>query len=531
MKMFKTKKLILITCAGILLAVITIIPFTMCEAQSGRTHPGIYINDMNAGNLTREELLTFLNTSFQEKVKSVVLTLKHKDSSLKLDLSDINVKYDIDTVVNQAYSYGISESMLQKLFENMPFSERNIKIIPLMSYNKEKLRAFVKGFEDNELQKVENAQLIFEDEKVSLRSGKTGEIVNSEKLMEDVEKAIMEFKSTDIKLSVTKVKSEKINIEEIYSRISRDPADAYIRIDNNEVAIVPEITGRSIDKAELTAIANELANVEGAEKLLPVVLKVPNLTAQEINSKLFKDELSTYNTKFFTDTENNRNRRDNIKIAVSKINGTLLAPGETFSFNEVVGERTEEAGFKDALSYIGGKVVPSSGGGICQVSTTLYNAVLPLGLEVEQRKNHMFTVSYVPLGMDAAVAYGLVDFKFKNTTNWPVRIQGKVTGDNKIFFTITGTYEGKNETFEYYSKTLKTTDFKTIYIDEPNLDEGKTEVKHKGSKGYVVDTYKVVKKDGKIISDKKIYTSIYNPLGEEILRGTKKVYYPETPEQ
>lgn len=528
-KPFKHKLTMVI--AGVILTLTAIVPFSMCKAESGRIHTGIYVNGIDAGNLTKGELTDILNKRFQDEVKKTMLTLKYKDSMIKLAFSDLDVKYDIEKVASQTYSYELSENVLEKLFENIVSKNRDVRFEVPVEYNSDKLKENLRFFEENKLHKIKEAELTFKDEEVRLRSGITGETIDYAKLIAEVKTAIEALESSSIEIPIIETRPKKIDIDEIYSKISREPADAFVKIEDNKAVVVPEIKGRSIDKAVLSTIVSKLESTEGTEKVLPVVFVLPNRSAQEINERIFKDVLSTFSTQFSTDTQNNKNRGENIRIAVEKINGKLLAPGEIFSFNDVVGERTEEAGYKEANAYIGGKVVPSAGGGICQVSTTLYNAVLPLGLGIVERTNHMFTVAYVPLGMDAAVAYGQVDLKFKNTTNWPIKIQGWVTKDNKIHFSITGTNEGSGKTVEYYSKTLKTTDFKIKYVDDPSLEEGKTVVKQKGSKGFVVDTYRVVKKDGKIISDNKMYTSRYNPLDEEILRGTKKARTPETPDQ
>lgn len=530
-KQISTKKTIFIVLICIFIATFSIVSITFAEIKSDRVCKDVYINDINVGNLTKSELAEILEINYQNKVQNVGIILKHKSSMVKFKYADIDLKYDIETAVNQAYSHSRTGNILNKLIHVLPTINKGTIIKLPISFDKGKVEEIVNSFEKKELREVKEAELIFEGDEVKLRSGIMGEIVDRDKIMTEIMKAIMECKDISIEVPIINIGPQKINISELYTQINREPMDASIRIQDYEVEIVPEIMGISVDKTILTDIVSQMEKLDGAEKLLPVQLKAPDLTAQEINAKLFKDKLSTFSSQFSTDTENNMNRRDNIKIAVSKINGTLLAPGETFSFNEVVGDRTEEAGYKDAISYIGGKLVLSSGGGVCQVSTTLYNAVLPLGFEVEQRKNHTFAVAYVPLGMDAAVFYGLVDLMFKNITNWPVKIQGKVTENNKIYFSIIGTNEDKNETFEYYSKTLKTTDYKTEFIDDPNLYEGVTEVKQKGSKGYVVDTYKVVKKNGEVISDNKMYTSVYSPLDEEVVRGTKKILPSENPDQ
>ena len=136
--------------------------------------------------------------------------------------------------------------------------------------------------------------------------------------------------------------------------------------------------------------------------------------------ELYTDLLAKYETEF---NEQNINRSENIKLAVAKINGTVILPEKVFSYNDIVGNRTEEAGFKYAPMYQGGRLVEGIGGGICQVSTTLYNASLYANLEIVERKNHQFLPGYIQVGRDATVADGYIDFKFKNTRKYPIKIE------------------------------------------------------------------------------------------------------------
>jgi vancomycin resistance protein YoaR len=303
-------------------------------------------------------------------------------------------------------------------------------------------------------------------------------------------------------------------------------ANATFKIENNKLTVVPEVIGRSIDKNELAACIKEIENKDDAEKVLPVKITQPEETSATIYSKLFKDQLGAMQTWFPSDNEINRDRAGNIRLAVSAINGKILLPGEVFSFNSTVGPRTKAGGYRDAYVYEYGKMVLGVGGGICQVSSTLYNAVLFADLQVIERNNHYFTISYVPLGRDAAVAYGSADFKFKNNTKYPIRIDAWTTKDNGLYFSLKGTNEHPNKTVEIVPRTIKKIDFKNVYTDDPNVNEGTETVKQAGSPGYVVETYVTVRENGKVLRSGKIFTSTYAPHDNEIIRGTKKVQTP-----
>lgn len=526
LKQLKNRKtLIILICTFVTLSSIASIAYA--QAAGDKIYHDVYINDINAGNLTKPELASLLKDNHKDEPHNTGITLVYKSYTMDLSYEDIDVKYDIKEVVEKAYSHGRDGSILNKLVHVLPVQNSKMVINFPVSFDKEKIDEVIDSFEKKSLRKVKDAELLFDNEKIVLRSGIAGEVIDRNKLKGEIKSIISQCIDKSIEVPIINVNPQKINVDDIFTRLNRDPSDAYITIQDNKAIVASDINGISIDRNVLADIISEVEKKDGLERILPVVFKEPDLTKEEIEKMLFRDVMSTFSTQFSTDTENNINRRDNIILAISKINGTVLAPGETFSFNEIVGERTKETGYKEALSFIGGKVVPSTGGGICQVSTTLFNAFLPLGFEIEERRNHMFTVSYVPLGMDAAVAYGILDLKFKNTSSWPVKIEGKVTKDNKIYFSIIGTIQDENKSFEHYSEILKTVNNKIKYIDKPDMSDGKTVVRQQGSNGYVVDTYRIVKENGKIVSKQKIYTSVYSPLDKEILRGTKKVYISE----
>ena len=170
--------------------------------------------------------------------------------------------------------------------------------------------------------------------------------------------------------------------------------------------------------------AKEILETSDTECTIPLKVLKPNVTNNMIGQEAFPDLLATYSTKY---SAANTNRTTNLRLAAEKIDGTVLLPGETFSYNNVVGERTISAGYKDAAIYLNGQVVDGLGGGICQISTTLFNAVLFSNLEIVELHNHQFVPSYATAGRDATVVYGVKDFKFKNSRNYAIKITCSVS--------------------------------------------------------------------------------------------------------
>lgn len=233
--------------------------------------------------------------------------------------------------------------------------------------------------------------------------------------------------------------------------------------------------------------------------------------------EFYTDLLAEYQTNF---NEQQLNRSQNIKIATTKINGTVVLPGEIFSYNDIVGYRTEAEGFKLAPMYIGGKLVDGIGGGVCQVSSTLYNAVLYANLEVVERKGHQFLPTYINVGRDATVADGYIDFKFKNTRKYPIKIICSAqSGIVKI--KIYGKKQNTECDIRIQTVIKETKPYETIYEYNNNIKGGERIIAQKGKNGYECKVYKVVSLNGEIISKSLISTDTYNVMNEIIIIGTK----------
>ena len=228
---------------------------------------------------------------------------------------------------------------------------------------------------------------------------------------------------TPIECPVTDGAVAPVDLEEIHQEIYREPQNAALDPENG-YAYVDSVTGVSFD---LESARNLLENAaEGDTVEVDLIYTEPAVTLQDLKERLFADRLGVYTTG----VKGSENRRTNVGLAVDKCNGRILVSGEEFSFNQTVGEQTAERGFKEAAGILNGKVVPAYGGGICQVSSTLYMAVLYANLEVTERGNHDLVSSYVPAGLDAAVAWGDLDFRFINNREYPVRIDAWYEGDD-----------------------------------------------------------------------------------------------------
>ncbi len=270
----------------------------------------------------------------------------------------------------------------------------------------------------------------------------------------------------------------EINIDDIYNEIHKEPVNAsYVQ---NPYSIVPSENG--VDFAISIDEAKNLLKDDNKEYTIPLKILYPNVTTNMIGIEAFPDLLSQFSTKY---AASNKNRTTNLILAANKINGMVLMPGEIFSYNKIVGERTIEAGYKEAPIYVSGKVENGIGGGICQITTTLYNAVLYANLEVLQRSNHQFVPSYANASRDATVVYGNIDFQFKNNREYPIKLVCSVS-NGIASFQIYGLKSANDYEVEVSSKITGTT-LNYIYSE----------------------AYKTLKKNGNIISTEVLSRDTY----------------------
>lgn len=319
-----------------------------------------------------------------------------------------------------------------------------------------------------------------------------------------------------------KLKSFETNVK---SKVNEESKNASISINIGYINIEKEVVGKRLEEEKFHDLLVENIKDDSNEKLninvnLKVDLKeeVPSIT--ELDLKKITGKISGHNTKYSSSVDG---REKNMKIAAATINGTLLMPGDTFSYNELIGDTTPEKGYEKANTYVGREIVPDYGGGICQVSTTLYRAVMRANIRSTERVNHSMIVSYSEPGLDATVANGYIDYKFINTYDFPIYIESFLSNSN-VYVNIYGdkeelgnkTYELVNEIHEKYDTTVK-------YEEDNTLEEGKEKVVINGMPGYKVSSYMVTYQDGVEISREHISTDVYKASETIIKMGTKKV--------
>ena len=406
----------------IILLSIAFFIFTFLNSKNENIISGVSIKGIDVSNLSVEEAKETLQNYINENLPENI-TLVHNDYETSIPLSSLNVNFDIDSVVNQAYETGKSGNIFENGFIALKTRINPIDIELSATLDEEQLRTALNDISSKLPDTVIESGYYIEGNDLIVTKGAEGNVVNVDQMCTYIKSGIsnLTLKNRTLDISTVSKQPSAIDIEKIYNEIYKEPVDAYYTQD--PFAVYPSENG--LDFAISLDEAKNMLLEEKDEYVIPLQTLYPNVTTNMIGTEAFPDMLSTYSTRYST---SDRDRTTNLQLAASKINGTVLMPGETFSYNQVVGERTIAAGYKEAPIYVEGEVVDGLGGGICQITSTLYNAVLYANLEIVERSNHQFVPSYVKASRDATVVYGSIDFKFKNNRDYPIKLVCSVSG-------------------------------------------------------------------------------------------------------
>ena len=356
---------------------------------------------------------------------------------------------------------------------------------------------------------------------VTVTVGRDGRSLNEAALAQMLEAAVsFPGESGSVTLNAEPIPARTLTAQAIHDDIAGEMKNA--GYDASTDTITPEQLGADFD---VSAAQKLLDNTQpGTSVTIPARIEFPEVTAEELKEVLFRDVLGECKTHV---TGTNA-RKTNVRLAAEKINGHIMNSGDVFSYNEVVGQRTAAAGFKPAPAYVRGETVDEIGGGICQVSSTLYYACLKGNLEITERYAHRYVPAYIDWGMDATVSWGGPDYKFTNDTSYPIRIETVYANDY-----VTVRILGTNADGSYARMTndvLSRTDWTTEYVEDASIPSGTEKVKTTPYTGYLVKSYRhVYDKDGKLISSAYEATSSYKVRNKVVLRAPGELVGVQAP--
>lgn len=467
---------------GIILLIIVAICFsifTIFNNTNENIVSGISIKGIDVSGLSKIQAKEKLESYIQENLPENIL-LKHNDFETSIPISSIEVNFDIDGAIDQALQIGKSGNMLQNSFETLKTMLYHVDIEPTFSMNEQLLIDALNDISTKLPDTVIESSYYIENNNLILTSGKEGNVVNINQMVSYIKNGIMNLtlKNRTLDIATSIKQPSKINIEKIYEEVHKEAKDAYYT--QNPFSVYPSENG--MDFAISLEEATQMLEEEKEEYTIPLKILYPKVTTNMIGTEAFPDLLSSFSTNY---NARDTDRTTNLKLAANKINGSVLMPGETFSYNQVVGARTIAAGYKEAPIYVQGQVVDGLGGGICQITSTLYNAVLYANLEIVERSNHQFVPSYVTASRDATVVYGSIDFKFKNNRNYPIKLICSVA-NGVASFQIFG---------------LKTDNEYEVVIS--SYETGRT------SNAIYSEAYKILKQNGQVVDKQLLSRDVY----------------------
>ena len=464
----------------IIIVLLILIIFTGYNMFNQNIVSGVSIKGVDVSNMSKSDAKYKLDNYLSEVLPQEI-KVKHGDFEATLSTSQIAVEFDTKSATNQAFSIGRQGNIFENDFYVLSSMFGKTDINLNLKLDTDQLSKNLDEMSAQLPDKVTDSSYYIDENNLIVTPGKTGNVVDVETSIQNIKDAILNLSDLDqpIELAVKTQEPEKIDIEKVHTEIYKEPKDAYYTQD--PFTVYPSENGLDF-KVSIEEANNILGDQTADEYTIPLKVLYPNVTTNMIGSEAFPDLLSSFSTKYSVRATA---RTTNLKLAASKINGTVLMPGETFSYNKVVGARTIAAGYKEAPIYVSGEVVDGLGGGICQITSTLYNAVVYANLDIVERTNHQFVPSYVTASRDATVVYGSLDFKFKNNRNYPIKINCSVS-DGIANFQIFG---------------LKQDDDYDVEIS--SYETGRT------ATAIYSEAYKILKKDGKVVNKQLLSKDTY----------------------
>lgn len=469
---------------------------------------------LELSGMDREGVVNALEQDYPSHLAHRTITVRAFDADYEIPLEN-TLTMDVQTTADQALAPSQAPFLLRGMSELRSLvTWRDLKAEPVVE-DEALLREEIRG--SGLLDKDTSVATTYErqDDKLLFHKGRRGESVDEDALVQQLNDSLHSGAFDTVLNSPMREGQDTLDWSAVEQDICQTPQNATLKLDEDrrDYEILDSVSGISFDRTQ----AQKALDTAPEESDVSVDLTVtePELSAKQLKTQLFKDKLGTYTTI----VSGTADRISNVRLAAEKCDGIILCKGDGFSYNDTLGERTVANGFKKAGAYLNGTTVQELGGGICQVSSTLYAAVLDANLKIVERHNHTFASSYIGLGMDATVSWGGPDFKFQNDKEYPIRLE-TVYRDGEAIVNIWGT-RTDNRTVKMVSETLETIPYPTVKKKSTKLKKGKTSVSEKGSDGYRVQTYREVYEDGTLLSSEKEAYSVYSPHKQVVVVGAK----------
>lgn len=454
----KKKKILLSMTALLVLAVLSVsgaaLMHHFSDPYNHRILNGVTVAGVNLGNMTRKQAEQAVTAAAENLFSHEDMVIRLPEQTLKLTPAATKISLRVGAAVKEAYDYGRTGTSQEQeqAFQNSFNETVIIDLFPYLEADENYILRQLQGYADAHDSGYTPSSYALEGEQppldydnfnenntpqtLLLILGNPGFHLDARQALKDIMHAYGRMDmEPDLKLQAGDREPDPLDLNRIHLEYHIDPVDS--SMDSESFDIISGSYGYTFDLQSARRLLAEASY--GDTVRIPMEYMIPEVLDHEV---YFQDILGTAETPH----SNNENRNTNLSIACKALDGVVLNPGDEFSYNQTLGERTADKGYQPAPAYSGSKLVPSLGGGICQVSSTLYLSCLMADLEITDRINHGFLASYIAPGMDATVSWNGPDYKFRNNTDFPIKIQAESTED-KVIIKILGT-----DVKDYYIK-------------------------------------------------------------------------------
>ena len=419
------KKGLIIALALVAIVVLGVCSYGFVLKNQDAIYPNVYVAGVNVGGLKRDAAVSAVSEAVEKSYASDTLNVVLPDRTLSLTPEVTQVALNPEQAIDEAMRYGRSGGPISAVINYLRAGKREytVDLDSSLNLDTEYIRTLIdQTARECASDKIDPIVKVDEDAgTITITAGSPAISLDADKLYDAVIARFASGDFSDLDFDYDTVACESVDLQQYYDKYCKEMTDAYY--DEEKKELVPEVNGYGFD---LPYYTQKLAMAKAGDVItIQMEDLIPAVTLEDLKKTYFADTLASYDSPHTA----NAARTKNLELACKAINGTVLNPGDEFSFNKIVGERTKEKGYQAAIVYTdGGKSEAQEGGGICQVASTIYTCTLLADLEVTERSPHMYLVTYVEPGMDATIYWPSLDFKFKNSTDMPLRIDASVSG-------------------------------------------------------------------------------------------------------
>lgn len=503
---------------GILIAVLVLAIVGFCGytaysvLMNGDILSGVHMGDCDLSGKNRAEARALLEASYGGAQLEQVLDIQVGDRAFTLTAQECGLAYDIPSSIDLAFAYGRQGSLLEqaRMFWSTRFHPVQLELVTVLDSSV--LESRVEEIAAAVEQPMAPSSHSYADGVVTLDKGQTGYSLDREGLLDALDTKLRTADFSPAEGVLKESHPQTLSAADIAQSVNTEVVQTTLDLGSDPTGgtVRAGTPGVQVEESALQAAINS----ENRHETVTCTITQPDYTVSEYKALLFRDVLGECTTDF---NPGNKNRTTNVLLATDFCNGVLLMPGDVFSYNDVVGERTSARGFKEATIYVGNSAEDGLGGGVCQVTSTIYYAALRADVEIVERWAHSREVTYVPKGEDATVAWGSKDFKFSNNSGFPMKLVTSHT-TNTLTVKIYGT-NLNNKTVKIETTVLSKTPFEVVYQVDESLTPGTQKVKSNGYTGYKTESYRVVYVDGVEVSRTLENTSTYKKYDKVILHN------------